>query len=79
MSLELELRVNGKLIGTIDVRRQLDDPSRERPLYRANVREIHASGKEVTGRANWIEHDPQQGAWELIRAVLEEHPKGAWR
>lgn len=77
MSLHVEMRVNGEIIGTIEARRYLSQEGREHPIYGTEVREVSKTGT-VTGRRAIVEHDPEDGAWVLVQKILDQHPKRSW-
>ncbi|MDV2475133.1 hypothetical protein F8M49_21105 [Rhodococcus zopfii] len=84
MSLELALRVNGEVIGTIRATHApacitcRSRPGRTRHTYEAEIREINPDG-EVTRHASVVRHTPELGAWSLIQDILDQHPKRAWK
>lgn len=84
MSLDLELRVNGALIGTIRATHVTScracniRPHAVRHDYLTEVREI-CSNNEIRSRTSVVKHTPELGAWGLIHAILDAHPKGSWK
>ncbi|WP_395705130.1 hypothetical protein [Rhodococcus ruber] len=84
MSLDLELRVNGRLIGTIHAQhttgcRACTTRARAvRHEYTTEVREI-CSDNKGRSRTSVVKHTPEFGAWGLIHAILDSHPKGSWK
>jgi len=83
VSLELDLRVNGEAIGTIRIvhavsclacRHPNGHPEHE---YLGDVREIRPG--RVIGRKDFVSHNPNQGAWELIQKLLDQQPRRTWK
>lgn len=83
MSLKLDLRANGELIGTIRANHApgclacFSRPHATRHEYVTEIREICAD-VEVARKVSTTRHAPELGAWALIQAILDQHPKRAW-
>lgn len=69
--LTVELKINGKTIGTIDATRrpELDDGDTAR--YWTHMHHDETSGV-TTVRTQFITHKPADGAWELVRKIITD-------
>lgn len=83
MSLELDLRVNGEVIGTIRINHGVGclacfgrTPS-DLHEYIGRVQEVRPS--EITSRVDIVSHDPRHGAWDLVDKFLQLQPKATWK
>lgn len=83
MSLEVDLRVNGEVIGTIRIvhtvgclacRHPNGHPEHE---YFGTVREVQPG--QIISRKDFVSHNPNQGAWALIQKLLDLQPRRAWK
>ncbi|MCQ4119905.1 hypothetical protein [Rhodococcus tibetensis] len=71
VALHLDLKVNGKTIGTFEAVNIPFLGTEGKARYRVDLRRIKDSG-EVQGTTAMVDHNPDDGAWELLRKSLEQ-------
>lgn len=72
--LTIELKINGTTIGTIDAIRRTEMDAGDTAYYWTHMSHDQANGVH-TGRSRLITHKPADGAWELVRKILEDPPQ----
>lgn len=67
--LSFELKVNHRVVGTVEASRVLGSERDGTVEYWAKVR--HEMPNEVRGKTTLVRHNPDDGAFELVRKVLD--------